>query len=198
MMAMLSSSQNARSNWPGVMPRSWQISAMTAPIGRRRISAALSCSVGRRARSGCWVGSAGPGAGGVNGHMGRGGLAARMGAGVRSLPLSPRWNRFGFEGGGAAQAIGDAGEDDGDVGAAERSGEVGGAWGGGVLLDRGGELLAIVDEFAEDAEDAAEGIGHGFAGPGRNGIWGWRGELGGGRHERNKNTTKSRRQGKTS
>jgi hypothetical protein len=39
----------------------------------------------------------------------------------------------GFQGRGAAQAIGDAGEDDRDVGGAEGSGEEGEASGGGVL-----------------------------------------------------------------
>src|SRR5579871_6013830 len=51
-MAWLNSSQNARSNWPGVRPRSWQISTMTAPMGWRRTSAAISASVGRWARNG--------------------------------------------------------------------------------------------------------------------------------------------------
>ena len=49
------------------------------------------------------------------------------------------------------QAIGDAGEDDGEVGGAEGSGEEGEAGGGRAKLDRGGELLAIVDQFADGA-----------------------------------------------
>ena len=62
------------------------------------------------------------------------------------------------------QATGDAGEDDGEVGGAEWFGEEGEAWGGGALLDRGRELLAVVDQFADEAEDAVEaaGCGRGF------------------------------------
>ena len=71
----------------------------------------------------------------------------------------------GFEGRGATQAAGDAGEDGGEVGGAEGFGEEGEAWGGGALLDRGGELLAVVDQFADDAEDAAEAAGCVCVGP---------------------------------
>ena len=94
----------------------------------------------------------------------------------------------GFQRRGAAQATGDAGEDDGEVGGAEGSGEQGEAWGGGALLHRAGELLAVVDQFADEAEDAAEAAGHGRAGPRRIGVRGWGGGLGRGGHERNKNT----------
>ena len=93
----------------------------------------------------------------------------------------------GFEGRGATQAVGDAGEDDGEVGGAEGSGEEREAWGGGALLNRAGELLAVVDQFADEAEDAAEAAGYGCGGPGRIGVCGWGGGLGGGGHERNKN-----------
>ena len=81
----------------------------------------------------------------------------------------------GFQGRGAAQAIGDAGEDDGEIGGAEGSGEQGEAWGGSALLDRAGELLAVVDQFADEAEDAADGGGDGRAGPRRIGVRGWGG-----------------------
>ncbi|MFZ0020894.1 MAG: hypothetical protein WAL10_26560 [Acetobacteraceae bacterium] len=64
-----------------------------------------------------------------------------------------------FEGRGATQAAGDAGEDGGEVCGAEGFGEEGEAWGGGALLDRAGELLAVVDQFADDTEDAAEAAG---------------------------------------
>ena len=94
----------------------------------------------------------------------------------------------GFQSRGAAQAIGDAGEDDGEIGGAEGSGEQGEAWGGSALLNRAGELPAVVDQFADEAEDAAEGGGHGRVGPGRIGVRGWGGGWGGGGHERNKNT----------
>ncbi len=109
-----------------------------------------------------------------------------MGEGVRSWPRVGAPAEPGFQGRGAAQAIGDAGEDDGEIGGAEGSGEEGEAWGGGALLDGAGELLAVVDQFADDAEDAAEGGGHGCVGPGRIGVCGWGGRLGG--HERNENT----------
>ena len=166
-MAWLSSSQNARSSWPGAMPRSRQISAMTAPTGRRRTSAAISSSVGRHARRGTSLWSAGWGSGWASGgaicRAARGPLAAgsRTDAGVRSRPRAARWRSLGFEGRGSAQAIGDAGEDDREVGGAEGSGEHGETWGGSALLDRAGELLAVVDQFADEAEDSAEGGGQG-------------------------------------
>ena len=84
----------------------------------------------------------------------------------------------GFQGRGAAQAIGDAGEDDGEIGGAEGSGEEGEAWGGSALVNRAGELPAVVDQFADEAEDAAEAAGHGWGGPGRIGVRGWGGGLG--------------------
>jgi hypothetical protein len=45
------------------------------------------------------------------------------------------------------------------------------------LLGGDGELAAVVDESAHEAEDAAEGGGHGGSGPGWIGCWGWDGEL---------------------
>ncbi len=94
----------------------------------------------------------------------------------------------GFQGRGAAQAVGDAGEDDREIGGAERLGEDGEARGGGALAGRGGELPAVVDQSADDAEDAAEGAGDGCGVPLRIGGRGRGGGLGFGRHERNKNT----------
>ena len=96
----------------------------------------------------------------------------------------------GFQHRGTPQATGDAGEDDGDIGGAEGSGEEGEAWGASALLHRGGELLAVVDQFAHEAEDAAEAGGRVGAGPGRIGLRGWGGEFEGGGHERNKNTNR--------
>ena len=75
-----------------------------------------------------------------------------------------------------------------------RKAKLGGA---GVLLDRGGELLAVVDQLANEVEDTAEAAGHVGAGPGRIGLRGWGGELEGGGHERNKNIKKPRCQGKS-
>jgi hypothetical protein len=100
----------------------------------------------------------------------------------------------GFQGRGSAQAAGDAGENHGEVGGAEGCGE---AWGGGALLDCAGEMLAEVDEFADEAEDAVEAAGYGWDGPGRIGVCDWGGGLGGGGHERNKNIMLVRCQGKT-
>ena len=93
----------------------------------------------------------------------------------------------GFEGCGATQAVGDAGEDDGEVSGAEGSGEEHEAWGGSAELNRACEVFAEVDQFADEAEDAAEAAGYGCGGLGWIGICGWGGELGGGRHEQNKN-----------
>ena len=86
-----------------------------------------------------------------------------------------RAGKAGFERRGAAQAAGDAGEDDREVGGAEGAGEEGEAWGRGALLNRAGELLAVVDQFADEAEDAAEGGRHGGVGPGQIGVSGRRG-----------------------
>ena len=49
---------------------------------------------------------------------------------------------------------------------AEAAGEPGEVWGGGALLKRVGELLAVVDQFADDDEDAADGGRHGRGGLG--------------------------------
>jgi hypothetical protein len=95
--------------------------------------------------------------------------------------------KHGFQRGGAAQAVGDAGEDDSEIGGAEGYGEQGEAGGGSAALNRSGELPAVVDKFADDAEDAAESSGHGRAGPNRIGFRGWGGGLGRGGHEQNKN-----------
>ena len=190
-----------RSNWPGVMPRSWQISAMTAPTGRRRTSAAISCSVGRRARRGSSAGrwragrpagltaerDVGPGCGGYADGRGREVLAACRAPAER-----------GFQGRGAPQAIGDAGDDGGEIGGAEGSGEESEAWGGGAKLDGAGELLAVVDQFANEAENAAEAAGHVNIGPGRIGGCGWGRWLGGSGHERNENTKDRPCQGRIS
>ena len=181
------------------MPRSQQISTMTAPIGRRRTSSAISSSVGRRARRwSCRVGGL---------DVPRRGLpcGARHAYGGqadgrnREVPAAlGAFAELGFQHRGPAQATGDAGEDDGDIGGAERSDEEGEAWGAGALLHRGGELFAIVDQLANEVEDAAEAAGHVGAGPGRIGLRGWGGEFEGGGHERNKNTKRRGCQGKYS
>jgi hypothetical protein len=96
----------------------------------------------------------------------------------------------GFQGGGATQAVGDAGEDDGEVGGAEGYGEQGEARGGGALLGGGGELAAEVDQAADDAKDAADAGGHGWGGPRRIGVFGGGRGVGGGGHERKQNIGK--------
>jgi hypothetical protein len=83
----------------------------------------------------------------------------------------------------AEQAAGDASKDGGDIGGAEAAGELGEAWAVGALLKRVGELSAVIDQFADDAEDAADGGGHGRGGPRWIGVHGWGGGLVG-RHER--------------
>jgi hypothetical protein len=57
---------------------------------------------------------------------------------------------------------------------------------GGALLHRGGELLAVVDQFANEVDDAAGRLG--MSVPAGIGLCGWGGELEGSGHERNKNT----------
>jgi hypothetical protein len=89
----------------------------------------------------------------------------------------------GFQCHGAAQAIGDAGEDDSEIGGAEGSGEEGKAWGGSAMPNRARELPAVVDQFADKAEHAAEGGRHGRVVPGRIGVRGRRRGLGDGGHE---------------
>ncbi len=140
---------------------------------------------------------------------GVGGLGFRLGVRRRGLALGPRcagggrtdgvWRKvlaafgaeaqFGLEGRGETQAVGDAGEDEREVGGAEASGEAGEVWGGGALLDRDGDLFAEVDESAEDAEYAADCGGRGWGGPRWIGVGGrGRGEGWAERHEQKKNT----------
>ena len=56
---------------------------------------------------------------------------------------------------GAQQALGDAGEDQGEVAGAEGARDVGGVVGDGALAERVGELLAVVDELADEREQTA-------------------------------------------
>ena len=89
------------------------------------------------------------------------------------------------------QASGDAGENLRDVDGAEVSRDIGKVGGGGALLQRAGELAAVVDQGAEDGEEAGGADGDvggdgwpilvGIGGVGWCGGGGWRG------HERNKN-----------
>ena len=119
--------------------------------------------------------------------MGRGAGARRCGLRTVGAADDP-----GFERGGAKQAAGDAREDQRDIGGAEVSRDDGEVRGGGVLLQRAGKFLAVVDELADEAEQAPGAAGCVAAG-GRPilvgiGAVGW---VGGGwrsGHERNKNT----------
>ncbi len=192
-MAWLSSSQNARSSWPGVMPRSRQISAMTAPTGRRRTSAAISSSVGRRARRGSsgWLAgwSSGWALGGAGCGEARGPRAAgrRMGAGVRFWPLAARRQSAASRAAARRRPLAIRARMAAEIGSAEGSGEQGEVWGGGALLDRAGDLPAVVDQFADEAEDAAEGGGHGSVDQGRIGVRGRGRRLDSRGHEQDKN-----------
>jgi hypothetical protein len=95
----------------------------------------------------------------------------------------------GFEGGGAEQTAGDAGGDQRDVAGAEDAGDEGEAREEigvrSVLLEGVGEVPAVGDERAEEAEDLADASRLGPIGIGL----GRRGQCSsGGCHERNKNT----------
>ena len=99
------------------------------------------------------------------------------------MPAQP-----GLQRRGATQATGDAGENNAEIGGAEGTGELNEAWDGGVLLNRFSDLPAVVDQSADEAEDAADRTGDVTAGPVSIGSCGRGGGLGRGRHERNKNT----------
>ena len=135
-----------------------------------------------------WFGRAGAGV-----HV-RGGarLAAGRGAhgGRRGLPRGRALVQPGFERGGAEQAAGDARDDFPDVDGAEVPRDVGEVGGGGALLQRDGELPAVVDQRPDEAEEAP-----GAGGCVRAGGWpilvgigavGWDGGGGRGGHERNR------------
>ena len=92
----------------------------------------------------------------------------RLGGGWKGARRAKRWLGLGLgvdlgrgagdfflEVTGPEQALGDAGEDDGDVTGTEVAGEVARVIGSGALAKGGGELLAIVDEFADEREEAA-------------------------------------------
>ena len=126
------------------------MSAMTAPIGRRRTSAAICSGVGipgSSPRGARW-----PGGGSGGRRLAVGGSARRRGLGVQPGGLA---DDPGFECLGTEQAAGDAREDQGDIAGAERV---------GVAAERGGDLPAVVDEPADEAEEAAGAAGFGVGG----------------------------------
>ncbi len=78
------------------------------------------------------------------------------------------WFRLGFgvdasSGGGyflpeqasAEHALGNAGENQGDITGAEVAGKLAWVVGGGALAERRGELCSVVDEFADEREETA-------------------------------------------
>ena len=77
-----------------------------------------------------------------------------------------------FERVGAVQAAADACEDQRDIGGAEADADGGGV-GEGALPDRGGEFAAVVDELADEAEQAGRAAG----------LGGWIGCVGRGGHD---------------
>jgi hypothetical protein len=136
------------SGWFGMMPRSRQMSAMTAPIGRRRTSAVMRSGVGRRARCGL-VASVGGAAGRAGGDWHRRGARGGRGCGVQPGGVA---DQPGFECLGAEQAAGDARENLRDVAGAERVRVR-------VAAERGGKVSAVVDELTDEGEEAAGAVG---------------------------------------
>ena len=126
------------------------MSAITAPIGRRRTQAAICSGVasagqargqGYRGWRRCrWVALGG----------GRQGAAARRGVQAGGVADDP-----GFECLGAEEAAGDVREDHGDICGAERV---------GVVAERGGKVSAVVDERTDESEEAAGAAGFGVGG----------------------------------
>ena len=139
------------SGWLGRMPRSRWISAMTAPMGRRRTRAAICSAVGRWARRGSEArrrGGGRPGLGRGSGRARPWSLVQPGGAAEHS-----RLKRLG-----EVQAADDAREDHRKIGSAEAgSGEDG--IGGDALADRGCECRAVVDQLADEGEQAAGAAG---------------------------------------
>ena len=121
------------------------MSAMTAPIGRRRTPAAICSDVGRQTSGELAASVARAG-----GDRPVGGCTWRRGLGVQSGGVA---DYPGFERLGTEEAAGDAREEQGDVTGAER---------GRIYPERGGELPAVVDEPADEAEKAAGTAGFGI------------------------------------
>src|SRR6185437_7781910 len=172
------------SGWFGTMPRSRQMSAMTTPSGRRRTWAAICSGVGSRARRGSAaslsLAAAGRRAWRTLGRRTRGPGWHVWAGGQRGDP--------GLERAGAQQALGDAREDQADVARTEGAGDEAEVGAGGALLEGGGEFLAVVDELADEAEEAAEAGGPIVAEHGGVGEEGLDGEVDPVGHERNRNT----------
>jgi hypothetical protein len=174
------------SGWSAMMPRSRQMSAMTAPTGRRRISAAICSAVGRPARRG----SASHGSRAARGaRCALRACARRPGFRIRSGDTA---QQPGFERSGAQEGQRDARHDQRDVPGAEAATGESGVIREAALPDCGGKLFAVVDELADQAEQTCEATAPVRAC--RPGGWlgGWTGCGGRGGHERNKNTSARR------
>ena len=180
--------------WSAMMPRSRQISISTAPIGRRRISAAICAVVGRRARNGSGSSSGSAfrrAAFGARCDGARGGQG--FGSGRAALRRKSRFERVGAE-----QGDGNARQDQRDVACTEARRGAGGAVGEAARLERGGEFLAVVDELADEAKQAGETAAPvGARRPGARRGCGVKG-VGCGWHERNKAMNGGEWQGKYS
>jgi hypothetical protein len=184
---MIAVCSSRHSGWSGMMPRTRQMSAMTAPTGRWRISAAIRAAVGRRARRGS-ASARFPGC--LSG--GRGARRRRAGRLRFRIRSGGAAQQPGLECGGALQGERDARQDQRDVLGAEAATGKGRVVREAALRDRGGELPAVVDEVADQAEQTREAAAPVCARRpgGELGVWTGCGGLG--RHERNKNT-KARR-----
>ena len=176
-----------------MMPRSRQISISTAPIGRRRISAAICAVVGRRARHG-----SGPCLARLSAARrsvrGCDGDAADRASGPASRAAQESCPRARGRGAGRRQcATGSA-----RCRGCRRRRGAGGAVGEAARLERGGEFLAVVDELADEAEQAGETAAPvGARRPGARRGCGVKG-VGCGWHERNKAMNGGEWQGKYS
>ena len=138
-----------------MMPISRQMSAMTAPMGRWRISAAICSGSGQSGEKGvCRAGGPGGGSGGPRLAAGR--RPSGRGFGVQPWSVA---DNPGFERLGTQQAASDAAEDQGDV--------TGGEY-GIVAAEPGRDLPAVRDERVHESEEAAGaarfGVGRGLRG----------------------------------
>ena len=161
------------------MPRSRQISVRTAPMGRLRTCLAICAGVAKRMGLGAGFSAAGVAAArGLCGARTAAGRGSGWGRASRRVSLASR--------AAARCRPRDAGEDLAEVVAAEGAGDVVEVGGGRWVLERGGELLAVVDDAADEGDDAAEAAGTALgcgAGLGRK-----IGKVGSGGHEPEENT----------
>jgi hypothetical protein len=145
------------------------MSAITAPIGRRRTQAAISASVG--SASGASGSSARRAAGRAGLARGRRGTGLGLGVQPDGVLHQPR-----LQCAGAQQTAPDAQQDQREVADTERTHD-GARVGGGALVQGDGEIAAELDQLADQAEQTLGPAGGGRLGKG-----------GRGGHERNKST----------